>query len=145
MVRAFVAIDLSPEIREGIAQVQEVLARCDARMTLVAPKNMHITLKFIGEVSQETLDQIQAALGRLAFEPFEINLHGVAANNPRRPRVIWASGSDGGKSAALHRNIEDLIAPFGIEREKRSFTPHATIALLSCCPVLALLCHSPGA
>ncbi len=128
MVRTFVAIDLPDGIREQMADCQRGLSGTDARLTFVAPQNMHITLKFIGEISQETLDEVCEALRTIPVEPFELRLEGVGTNNPRRPRVIWVVAHDNGESASLHTAIEELFVDFGIKKEGRGYTPHATIA-----------------
>lgn len=128
MTRVFVAIDLPDAIRERIAETQKVLARSDARLTFVAPRNMHLTLKFIGEVDDATLGAIRSALPQVSADPFEIAIRGVGANNPRRPRVVWSNVEDAGKTGGLHDAIEGVLAPLGIEKEERAYTPHITIA-----------------
>jgi 2'-5' RNA ligase len=128
MTRVFVAIDLPEEVRERIAATQKVLARSCARLTFVAPRNMHITLKFIGEVGDETLEAIRSALQGVSADPFEIAIRGVGANNLRRPRVVWSNIEDAGGTGGLHDAIEEALAPLGIEREERAYTPHITIA-----------------
>jgi 2'-5' RNA ligase len=128
MVRTFVAIDLPDSIRELMGDCQGKLSGTDARLTFVAPQNMHITLKFIGEIPPATLDDVCDALRTIAFAPFELRLEGVGTNNPRRPRVIWVVAHDTGETAALHAAIEDLLVEFGVKKEGRGYTPHATIA-----------------
>jgi 2'-5' RNA ligase len=128
MTRVFIAIDLPDAIRERIAETQKALARSDARLTFVAPRNMHLTLKFIGEVDDGTLEAIRSALPGVTAVPFEIAIMGVGANNPRRPRVVWSNIEDAGKTGGLHDAIEGVLAPLGIEREERAYTPHITIA-----------------
>jgi 2'-5' RNA ligase len=128
MVRAFMAIDLPPAITRKMAESQKELAKSDARLTFVAPGNMHITLKFIGEISPAMVEKVKEELSTFLFQPFDMQLTGVGTNNPRRPRVIWAVGHDNGESSELHSKIEKLLEPFGIKRENRAFTLHATIA-----------------
>ncbi|MDG6257014.1 MAG: RNA 2',3'-cyclic phosphodiesterase [Methanomicrobiaceae archaeon] len=128
MTRVFIAIDLPQDIRERIAETQTVLARSGAKLTFVAPQHMHITLKFIGEVDDERLDDIQTALRGVSAAPYEIAVRGVGANNLRRPRVIWSMIEDAGRTGELNGAIEDVLAPLGIEREKRAYTAHITIA-----------------
>ena len=127
MVRTFIAIDLPAEIREGMADVQKSLARSDARLTFVRPEQMHITLRFIGEIDLLLVPKVAAALRGIPFSPFSMTVQGVGGNDPRRPRVIWANAEDGGESARMHGAVDRALAPLGIEPEAR-FTPHATIA-----------------
>jgi 2'-5' RNA ligase len=128
MVRLFVAVDLSPEIRERLKMPQEILRQSRARLSVVDPAIIHMTLKFIGEVAPERMERIMRALETVRFEPFDLKVTGIGSNNPRQPRVIWCTIDDGGRSAALHDRIEASLEPLGIPREGRPFRAHATIA-----------------
>ncbi len=128
MVRLFVALDFPPEIRAKLWEPQAILKTSRARLALVDPEIIHITLKFIGEVSPDQKDQIEAALHNIRCEPFEVRISGIGANDRRKPRVIWCTIEDGGKSAGLHDLIENALAPLGITRDNRAFRPHATLA-----------------
>jgi 2'-5' RNA ligase len=128
MVRVFIAIDLPPGVKERIAEMQRDLVKCDAKLTLVNPAITHLTLKFVGEVDETLLGAIRKELAGLSGEPFRMEVSGIAGNNPRRPRVIWTQARDSGECAALHGAIEDLLAPLGVKREDRAFTPHITVA-----------------
>jgi 2'-5' RNA ligase len=128
MVRLFVAIDFPAGLRERLRTPQEILKQSRARLSLVDPAIIHITLKFIGEVPPERVEQIITALETIKFEPFHLRITGIGSNNPRKPRVIWCTIEDAGKSAALHDRIESVLEPFGIPGEGRAFRPHATLA-----------------
>lgn len=128
MVRLFVAIDLPAEVRERLRKPQELLKQSRARLSLVDPAIIHITLKFIGEVPPERAEQIMPALATINLGPFDIRITGIGSNNPRQPRVIWCTIEDAGSSAALHDRIEAVLEPLGIPREGRPFRPHATLA-----------------
>jgi 2'-5' RNA ligase len=128
MVRTFIAIDLAPEVRERMRGPQEVLAGGRARLTVVKPPAIHITLKFLGEIDDKTLGRVREALAALRFGPFELSVGGVKGNPPSSPRVIWAEVRDGGGCAGLFSLVEDALAPLGIPRERRAYTPHATLA-----------------
>lgn len=128
MVRLFVAIDFPPEIRERLRKPQAIVKQSRARLSLVDPEIIHMTLKFIGEVSPERVELIASALRAIRTGPFELRISGIGSNNPRQPRVIWCTIEDGGRSAALHDQIEAALEPLGIPREDRPFRAHATIA-----------------
>ena len=128
MVRTFIAIDLAPEVRERMQGPQGVLAGCRARLTLVRPPAIHITLKFLGEIDKSTCERVREALSALRFEPFEISLAGVRGNPPPSPRVIWSEVRDGGGCRRLFALVEEALAPLGIPKERRAYTPHATLA-----------------
>ena len=128
MVRTFIAIDLAPEVRERMRGPQEALAGCRARLSLVKPPAIHITLKFLGEIDEKALARVKEALSALRFTPFEVSLAGVKGNPPPSPRVIWCEVRDEGGCRRLFQLVEDALAPLGIPREKRAYTPHATLA-----------------
>jgi len=128
MVRLFVAVDLPPEIRERLKKPQEILKQSRARLSVVDPAIIHMTLKFIGEAPPERVERIMRALKTVRFEPFDLIITGIGSNNPRQPRVIWCTMDDGGRSAVLHDRIETVLEPLGIPREGRPFRAHATIA-----------------
>lgn len=131
MVRTFVAIDIPDYILGRLAEAQWLLNSSDAKLRIVLPENIHITLKFIGEVDEGTLKQIEQALSSLNLEPFNIAIRDIAGNPPNRPRVVWCNVDDGGLCGALHSQIENLLSPLGIERDGRKFKPHATLARVS--------------
>jgi 2'-5' RNA ligase len=128
MVRAFIAIEVTPGIRERIHESQEILKQCAARLTLVDPGSIHLTLKFLGEVIPDRIQSVCAALREIREDPYEMNIGGISGNNPSRPRVIWCTIRDNGSSASLAHRVEEALAPLGFEPEGRPFTPHATIA-----------------
>jgi 2'-5' RNA ligase len=128
MVRAFVALELPDEIKVRLKDAQEKLRGCSARLTLVEPALIHITLKFLGEVAEKDLPCLGDALRSVSFKPFPVSVGTVTVNNPKRPHTVWCPVSDGGKGKNLFRLVEDVLVPLGFERETRGFTPHATLA-----------------
>lgn len=128
MVRVFIAAEIPGEFRRDLGEVQNELKFSKARLSFVDPENAHITIKFIGEVSPDKVISIKKALEDVEFSPYDISFRGVFFNNPSRPRVIWTSGNDEGKSSLLKSRIEDHLEPEGIAREKRKFRPHVTLA-----------------
>jgi len=128
MVRSFVALELSKDIRDQLALVQDILRGCKARLTFVDPKNIHITVKFLGEVDEERLRNVMNALRSVPFSPFTIKAGEVTLNNPSNPRTVWCAIDDSGKGDQIVSRIESALRPLGFEPEKRRFTPHATLA-----------------
>jgi len=128
MVRAFVALELSDEIRTCLGAAQEVLKRCNAHMTWVEPKNIHITLKFMGDVDERKIEQVATALRSITFRHFLVSTGVITVNNPRRPFTVWCAIEDGGFGKRLFQLVEDVLSPLGFTPEKRQFTPHATVA-----------------
>jgi len=128
MVRTFVALGLSPEIQERLGAAQAALQACGARLTFVRPAIIHVTVKFLGEVGEKDIPRIGAALETVSVPPFPIEAARVTVDNPARPRTVWCTIRDAGGCLALFRKIEDVLEPLGFPRERRRFTPHATVA-----------------
>jgi len=128
MARLFVALELTEEIRDRLKEVQEKLRSGTARLTLVEPALIHITLKFLGEVPEKDIPRVSTALRNVPFRSFPLTIGSVALNNPKRPHTVWCTVSDGGKGKDLFCLVEGALAPLGFEREARAFNPHATLA-----------------
>ncbi|MHB8163458.1 MAG: RNA 2',3'-cyclic phosphodiesterase [Methanoregula sp.] len=128
MVRVFVALELSLEIREQLAAAQEVLRGCRARLTFVEPALIHITVKFLGEVTEQKIPAIMDALRTIQIAPFLVTTRKVTLNNPSRPHTVWCTIDDGGGSERVFQRVEEALLPLGFARETRRFTPHATVA-----------------
>jgi RNA 2',3'-cyclic 3'-phosphodiesterase len=128
MVRAFLALELSGDIRDRLKLAQDSLRTCPARMTYVEPENIHITIKFLGDVDDRLLPRVMEAVKKIPFRPFPVSVGNVTVNNPKRPFTVWCTIGDAKKSGELFRLIEDALVPLGFEKESRRFTPHATLA-----------------
>ncbi len=128
MVRAFVAFELSPEMRQQLAAAQAVLRGCSARLTFVDPALIHITVKFLGEVDEKKVPQLVAALKTIRFDPFPVTGSRITVNNPKNPHTVWCAIDDAGKGREVFSAVETALAPLGFPRETRDFTSHATLA-----------------
>jgi len=128
-MRLFTAIDLPSEI---ITNLEELLRRLkpSAQINWSPPRNLHITTKFIGEWSEERLEELKAALGALpAREAIPISIEKLGFfPNPHSPRVFWAGIHAGSGLAALARETEQALEKLGIAPEQRAFSPHLTLA-----------------
>ena len=134
-VRAFMAIELPPDVKVALTDLVEELDRANLRgVRLVRPEGIHLTLKFLGNVPRARLESIEAAVRRVAEDrpAFALDLGGPGVfPNRNAPRVLWV-GVDGELAPleSLHRGIEDALAELGFERDKRRFGPHLTVARL---------------
>jgi len=128
MVRAFIALELSDEIRARLSEAQEVLKQCTARMTWVERENIHITVKFLGEVDDKLIPDIKTALASIPFGSFPINTGVITINNPHRPFTVWCTIEDGGCGAQFLDLVENSLNSLGFACEKRKYRPHATVA-----------------
>ncbi|MFN4133485.1 MAG: RNA 2',3'-cyclic phosphodiesterase [Candidatus Hadarchaeales archaeon] len=131
MVRAFIAIKISEEVRQKLVQIQEPLAKAGAQLKLVEPENLHLTLKFLGEVQQEKIEAIVERIREavVGVQSFDIHVARVGVlPNVNYVRVVWAGVADGSDQVVeLQRRIDAQLAPLGFPPE-RNFHPHVTIA-----------------
>ncbi|MBR1367977.1 hypothetical protein RJ53_00100 [Methanocalculus chunghsingensis] len=128
MVRLFIAIDITDSCRDALSSLQNPLIGMKGRLAIVDPSLLHITLKFLGEVPGDRITSIISALKTIRSPSYEVDIRGIASNNPRRPRVIWTEVRDGGRSAQLAGMIESVLEPLGFPSETRPFRPHITLA-----------------
>jgi RNA 2',3'-cyclic 3'-phosphodiesterase len=127
-MRLFTALDASPEVEAKLAGLLAEL-RPKAKLRWSRTENLHLTLKFIGEFPRERLDELRAALVSVAVQPVEVRVAGLGFfPNARAPRVLWAGIEAGPELAALAAQINEALEPLGIEREKRAYSPHLTLA-----------------
>lgn len=129
-MRLFVALEIPKQTRDALRAMIAPFAPICRGARWSRPEGMHLTLKFIGEVSSEKAESIRAelrAVGR--FSPVEIAFRGAGFfPNARHPRVFWAGVEAGTTLAVLAAGIERRLEPLGIPRETREFRPHLTLA-----------------
>ena len=93
---------------------------------------LHLTLRFIGEVDRHQAVDIQAALGAVHHEAFEVAVNGLGSFERRgRPEVIWAGVTPHEPLRALHKKVDQALARVGIDPDKRAYLPHITLARLN--------------
>lgn len=130
-MRAFIAVEISERARTEVARLQERLRAAGADVKWVDPENLHLTLKFLGEVPEEKIPALTESLGRTAAEisPFSFSLQGVGAfPGMEHPRVIWVGIGEGNdRLAKLGIAVEKTCAGLGFPAEERPFSPHLTI------------------
>ena len=129
-MRAFVAIDLPEALRTALAEAQHHFrsAAPDARWT--RPEGIHLTLKFLGEISDAQTKQVVEALTQIgSSEPFSIEVKGFGFfPQGQRPRVFWAGVMAPPALALLAGQVESRMEKVGFAREDRVFSPHLTLA-----------------
>ncbi|MGI5843795.1 MAG: RNA 2',3'-cyclic phosphodiesterase [Candidatus Xenobium sp.] len=129
LFRLFIAVELDPGVREGLAAISGDLRAWTVRW--VRPENLHLTLKFLGEVPQERLPQLREALDRVARQhpPMKFVLDGLGAfPNFKRPAVLWVGISSGQEALRrLARHLERELGALGFPPERRDFVGHVTL------------------
>ena len=130
-MRAFVAVELPQKIREAIAVCIADLKSAGADVKWVETGNLHLTLKFLGEITKPQAAQLKEALMQTAagLSSFTLRIEGIGAF-PRTtsPRVIWLGVREGEKSlAALAERVEETCVGLGFKKGERPFSAHLTI------------------
>ena len=132
LLRAFIAVEipssLQNTIQESTASLRKTLG--NELIRWVPPQNVHLTLKFLGDVSTSNLDLIKQMLTTEAAQHpcFEMPVEGIGSfPNSRRPRVIWIGLHAPAALESLQRGIVSASARLGYTSEEKSFSPHLTI------------------
>ena len=116
-------------MRAALAGAQQELAARGAKVKWVPPENVHLTLKFLGDIEEATVEKVRAAMAEAAGGgPIEIEVRGLGCFPPHgKPRTLWAGVSDGAEAVAkLFKKLDRALRPLGFEKERR-FVPHLTI------------------
>ncbi len=128
MIRAFLAIDLPPSVRPALGQVQEELKKSTADVRWVPVGNIHLTLKFFGQLPEGEVEPLTQAAKEVAAaqKPFELQITGAGAfPSPKNPRVVWVGiGGEVLILAQFYRGLETALAAMGHMPEGRPFHPH---------------------
>ena len=127
-MRVFIAVDLPNEIREALSDLQRELRPLTNTVRWVAPDSIHITLKFLGEIPEKRIEDIDAELTGLSWKPFTVTVHGVGFfPGTRSPRIFWA-GMEAPTMEGLSEQLDIRMERLGFDKEKRAFRPHITLA-----------------
>ena len=131
-IRAFIAIELPDEIRAGLVAVQSAAQAAGLRGVWVRPQNIHLTLKFLGEIRPAEIEAIAGAMAQTCkpFEPLRLTARGIGVfPGTDRPRVLWVGvGGQVDVLANLQDSLAQQLAGRGYPHEKRRFHAHLTVA-----------------
>ena len=131
LVRTFIAVEVkNQEVLKKLIEARNALVATSAGLKPVEDENIHLTLRFIGEIPQVLVRELCNQISRLEYRKFDMHVKGIGAfPSPLRPRVIWAGVEEGSEDLKkLHDMIESIVARLGIPREKEEFVPHITLA-----------------
>jgi len=129
-IRAFVAIELDDRVRRRLEEAVSPLRRTGAHVSWVPPDNLHLSLAFLGDIFQDTVQLASSALDEAArgSAPFVFNVSGLGTFGSRRsPRVIWAGVQESRDLAALYGRMADLLRALDLVIDSRPFRPHITL------------------
>jgi len=130
-IRSFVAVDLDDvEIKNRIGKAQVDLQQTGASLKIVQPEIMHLTLRFLGEIPQSTVQKVSQAMDELHFQQFEAEFSGVGVfPNLRRISVVWVGVTRGGEQLVeIFRQLEPKLRQLGLPPDSKGFSPHMTVA-----------------
>ncbi len=131
-VRTFIAIELPEAVVAKLASLQDRLQGSGARVKWVNRDNLHLTLKFLGDVEYERVSEISQVIGGAVADitPFSVSVKGTGTfpRGSGAPRVVWAGlEGDTGQIEKMHSRLNEKLVRFGVPYEKRRFSPHITI------------------
>jgi 2'-5' RNA ligase len=130
-IRSFIAFDLnSKSVLNKMVELQGILAKTGADLKLVEPANIHITLRFLGNIMSATVEKIHEEMKKTQFVPFDVNIKGVGAfPDVRYPRVVWVGITEGSDQLrGISSQLEPRLRSLGFAPDSKGFSPHLTIA-----------------
>jgi len=131
-MRTFIAIDFNEEIRHELFLLQHRLGRDLPHLKWTKPEQLHLTMKFLGEIEESQSAAISSLLSELAAnqKSFDVRLSAIGCFGPRGAvNVVWVGLHEPtGVLNRLHEAIESAVEPLGFPRECRPFAPHLTVA-----------------
>jgi len=130
-IRSFIAVDLDDSsIKEKIVTAQSDLEQSGADLKLVEPEIMHLTLRFLGEIPEPTVQKVKTILDEVHFQSFEADFSGLGAfPNLNRINVIWIGIVRGHEELrSIFEQMEPKLRQIGLAPDNKGFSPHLTIA-----------------
>jgi RNA 2',3'-cyclic 3'-phosphodiesterase len=130
-IRSFIAFDLeSEQVLNKLGHAQKLLVETGADLRPVAPQNIHVTIRFLGDINPPLVDKLHVAMQNVKFTPFTIQLKGLGVfPSLNYPRVIWAAMTEGTEQLkSIFTQLEPQIRTLGFAADQYGFSPHLTIA-----------------
>jgi len=131
MVRSFIAFDIGNElVLRRFSEVQGMLVNTGTNLKLVEPRNIHMTMRFLGNISLGMIDSIHEEMKNVSFTPFDVEIRGLGAfPTLRYARVVWAGIHRGANELRnVFDQLEPLLRGLGFKPDPKGFSPHLTIA-----------------
>ncbi len=130
VLRLFIAIDVPEDIKQELRLIQGSLSRCRSRVRWIEPDGIHLTLRFLGNVDENRVGEIEGVLDQATkgYSPFELIVEDIGCfPDIRKPRVIWAGAHVDDTLLSLHGEIEEGLFSLGFMKGERPFHPHLTL------------------
>lgn len=132
-IRSFLAFDIEDQkILRRLAEVQGILVNSGADLKIVKPQNIHMTIRFLGEINPRMVDSIYEVMKQVSYTPFTVEFLGLGAfPKPNYPRVVWVGIKKGANELKdVFRQLEPRFRELGFNPDTKGFSPHLTIARL---------------
>ena len=129
-MRCFIAINLPESVKTILSGLQHEFKKCGADIRWGRPENIHLTLKFLGNIEEKAVDNINGIIERACNGCTAFNLKISRAGvfpNMKSPRVLWIGLDNSKVLAGLQQEIEDGTASLGFKQENRKYVPHLTL------------------
>jgi 2'-5' RNA ligase len=128
-MRIFIALDIPADIRARITEYMDRARGYAPEARWARSEGLHVTLKFVGEVSDAKVQEIRNALAGAIAQPFEVKFSGAGFfPTPKSPRVFWIGVEGGEALSQLARAVDNVTHQLGIAKEERAYSPHLTLA-----------------
>jgi len=130
-LRSFIAFDIDDErIIRRLSEAQDRLINTGAILNLVKPQNIHVTLRFLGDVPPSMVDPVYEAMKKVSFASFDVEIRGVGAfPSLSYIRVVWAGIRRGAEELrGIFSQLEPQLRSLGFRADPKGFSPHLTIA-----------------
>ena len=131
MIRSFIAFDINNEtVLQRFKQVQDKLVQTGADLKLVQPQNIHITMRFLGDIKPVMVDSVYDAMKKVSFSAFNCEIRGIGVfPDVRYPRVVWAGILNGANELrSVFNQLEPSLQQLGFNPDSKGFSPHLTLA-----------------
>jgi 2'-5' RNA ligase len=130
-IRSFIALELNDDVKEDLSGLIQQLKTAGADVKWANPKNIHLTLKFLGHITPDSIEAVKKTVDSVAQnnKAFRLTLAGTGAfPKPSHPRVIWVGIGEGKlEIQKLYEFLETNLEKNGFQREERPFSPHLTV------------------
>ena len=130
-IRAFFSFDVEDQaIIRQLTRIQNRLLNSGAHLKTVKPQNIHLTIRFLGDISPAMVDAIYEEMKQVSFSPFTVELNGLGAfPKLTYPRVVWAGITKGADELRnVFGQLEPRLRGLGFKPDNKGFSPHLTIA-----------------
>jgi 2'-5' RNA ligase len=130
-IRSFIAFELTnEEIKAKLMEIQKQLKESGANLKFVKPENIHITMRFLGNIQPQMVERIHREMEKISFDSFQVEIRKVGAfPRIRNPRVIWVGiQTNVDKLASISQQLESHLNSLGFPPESKAFRPHITLA-----------------